>query len=367
MELSVVLRLAARGLDIGFDVAAGEVLAVLGPNGAGKSTAAQVVAGLLSADEAVVRVGDRTLTDTARGVHVAPWDRRVSLLLQDPLLFPHLDALGNVAFAARRRQRRTPARAAARRWLDELGVADLAGRRPRELSGGQAQRVAIARALAAEPDVLLLDEPLAGLDVAAAAAVRTVLRTVMTDTGRPTVLITHDLLDVHGLADRVLVLQDGAVAEDGPVTEVLAAPRSAFAARLAGVNLVPGVLSAPGVLTDSEGQNWFGTPDPGLGVGQRAVAVFRPAEVAVYRDRPHGSPRPCVRRRIAGLESAATAVRVRADVDACPAGVAADVTAAAVAELGLAPGQWVWLSVKAQAVGLHPASRAAASMPDTIG
>ena len=182
--------------------------------------------------------------------------------------------------------------------------------------------------------------------------------------GRTLGEVHPQLLD---LADRVLVLQDGAVAEDGPVTEVLAAPRSAFAARLAGVNLVPGVLSAPGVLTDSEGQNWYGTPDPGLGVGQRAVAVFRPAEVAVYRDRPHGSPRNCVRRRIAGLESAATAVRVRADVDACPAGVAADVTAAAVAELGLAPGQWVWLSVKAQAVGLHPASRAAASMPDTIG
>lgn len=361
MELSVSVRLAARGLDVGLRVSAGQVLAVLGPNGAGKSTAAQVIAGLLTPDEAVVRVGDRTLTDTARGVHVAPWDRRVSLLSQDPLLFPHLDALGNVTFAARSRHRRTPARAAALRWLDALGVADLAGRRPRELSGGQAQRVAIARALAAEPDVLLLDEPLAGLDVTAAAAVRAVLRSVTADTGRPTVLITHDILDVLGLADRVVVVEHGIVTEEGPVTDVLARPRSAFAARLAGVNLVPGVLTAPGLLAGDDGHGWHGTPGEGLGVGRRAVAVFRPAAVAVYREPPHGSPRNCVRRRIAGLEVTGTAVRVRVDTGPDSGGLAADITADAVAELGLTVGQWVWLSVKAQAVGLHPASRADAA------
>ena len=168
-ELHVAATVAARRFDVEFDVAAGEVLAVLGPNGAGKSTALHVIAGLLRPDTGVVRVGGRTLTDTAAGIQVATHDRRVGLLLQDPLLFPHLSVQANVEFAPRSRGAgRARARAAAERWLGEVGVSDLAGRKPGQLSGGQAQRVAIARALAAEPEVLLLDEPLAGLDVAVA-------------------------------------------------------------------------------------------------------------------------------------------------------------------------------------------------------
>ncbi|WP_156747189.1 ATP-binding cassette domain-containing protein, partial [Mycobacterium sp. E2462] len=183
-----VRAVVADRLDAAFSVSAGEVLAVLGPNGAGKSTALHVVAGLIRPDRGLVRLGDRVLTDTNAGVHVATHDRRVGLLLQDPLLFPHLSVAANVAFGPRSRRgwfRRARARArassqaAALRWLKEVDAEQFAGRRPRQLSGGQAQRVAIARALAAEPDVLLLDEPLAGLDVAAAAAIRAVLRRVV--------------------------------------------------------------------------------------------------------------------------------------------------------------------------------------------
>src|SRR6267142_3845180 len=115
-----------RGVDIEFDVAAGQVLALLGANGAGKSTALHVIAGLVRPDLGVVRVGQRVLTDTAAGIHVATHDRRVGLLLQDPLLFPHLSVTRNVAFAPR------SSRAAAH-WLAEVDAADLADRMPRQL------------------------------------------------------------------------------------------------------------------------------------------------------------------------------------------------------------------------------------------
>ena len=338
----------SRGLDVEFAVSAGQVLAVLGPNGAGKSTALHVIAGLIRPDTGAVRVGDRVLTDTSAGIHVPTHDRRVGLLMQDPLLFPHLSVGANVAFSPR------SSRAAAAHWLSEVDAAGLTGRMPRQLSGGQAQRVALARALAAEPEVLLLDEPLAGLDVAAATAMRKVLRRVLARDGRSAVLITHDLLDVLTLADRVLVLEAGRIAEIGSAATVLAAPRSRFAARFAGVNLVSGTADANGVLTTAWGTVWHGSA-PEAAAGQPAVAVFTPAAVAVYRDKPHGSPRNTVEVTVAELEGLGAAVRIRADdqPDGAP-GLAADITAESAADLRLAPGDRVYFSVKAQEVTVHP-------------
>lgn len=358
-ELHVGAAVRQRGLDVEFDVAAGEVLAVLGPNGAGKSTTMDVIAGLLRPDTGVVRVGGRTLTDTSAGIQVAAHDRRVGLLLQDPLLFPHLSVQANAEFAPRSRGAgRAKARRAAARWLADVGVADLAARKPGELSGGQAKRVAIARALAAEPEVLLLDEPLAGLDIAVAASVRAVLRRVSATDGRATVLITHDLLDVLTLADRVMVIEGGAVAEIGPVAEVLAAPRSLFGARIAGVNVVRGVLDGPHTVRAADGIPWHGTPAEDLAEQSAVIAVFTPAAVAVYRDQPAGSPRNCVKVTVAELDANGATVRVRGgqQADGAP-GLAADITAEAAADLRLTAGDAVWFNVKAQEVGLHPAAR----------
>ena len=366
-ELHLRARVAQRGLDVEFSVAAGEVLAVLGPNGAGKSTTVAVLAGLLRADDAVVRVGNRILTDTDRGVCVPVHDRRIGVLMQDPLLFPHLTAIGNVTFAARRHADRSEARPRARRWLAEVGADDLADRAPDELSGGQAQLVALARALAAEPEVLLLDEPLAGLDVAGAATARSVLRRVLAAESRTALLITHDLIDVLTLADRVLVLEAGRVVESGRVADVLVAPRSDFGARIAGVNLVRGRMVGPGTLCDAAGMNWHGViaaEDSGsparepITMRQECVAVFAPAGVAVYREQSHGSPRNSVRVRIAALETTGGVVRVRAAAQADgAAGLSADVTPESVAEMRLQVGEQVWFTVKTQAVGIHPAAR----------
>lgn len=370
-DLHVQATVVDRGLDVGFSVAAGEVLAVLGPNGAGKSTTAAVIAGLVDADSALVRIGDRTLTDTARGVSVPTHDRRVGLLHQDPLLFPHLRVLGNVEFAARRHTERSRARAGARGWLAAVGIADLADRRPAEISGGQAQRVALARALAADPEVLILDEPLSGLDVSAAATARAVLRQVFTAGSRPVLLITHDVLDVLALADRVMVLDGGRVVEVGSVGRVLAAPRSGFGARIAGLNLVRGVRVGPGLLRTPTGQVWHGTEAyqladeladelaGDLATGADAVAVFAPAAVAVFRQQPQGSPRNSVSAPIAEIEASGPVVRVRmGEQDDGTPGLAADVTVDAVADLRLIVGERVWFTVKTQGVTVHAATSA---------
>jgi molybdate transport system ATP-binding protein len=313
-----------------------------------------VIAGLLRPDGGMVRVGEAVLTDTAAGVFVPAHSRRIALLLQDPLLFPHLSVAANVAFAPRSRGRgRRAARDAARHWLIRVDAVELSDRSPRSLSGGQAQRVAIARALAAEPDVLLLDEPLAGLDVAAAGAVRSLLRSVLAEEGRAAIIVTHDVLDVLTLADRVVVLECGRVVEDAAASRVLAAPRSSFAAQVAGVNLVSGVAQPDGALVTADGTTWHGVGDHPP-VGGKAVAVFSPSAVAVYRDVPHGSPRNTVRITVAQLEPRGPGVRVRAvdQVDGAP-GLAADITAAAAVELDLAVGERVYFAVKAQEIAIH--------------
>ncbi|MCG7609978.1 MULTISPECIES: sulfate/molybdate ABC transporter ATP-binding protein [Mycobacterium] len=358
MMLQVRAVLENRGLDLEFGVGAGQVLAVLGPNGAGKSTTLHAIAGLVGLDAGHIRVGDRVLTDTAAGVQVPTHARRVGLLLQDSLLFPHLSVAANVAFAARSGGRlgRRAAYETAHRWLAEVDATDLAHRRPRQLSGGQAQRVALARALAADPAVLLLDEPMAGLDVAVAASMRKVLRRVLAHGGRCALLITHDLLDVLTLADRVLVVDGGRIVESGSAAEVLAAPKSPFGARFAGVNLIRGTAGGAGVVTTESGSKWHGTAASEVAPGVPVVAVFSPASVAVYRHEPHGSPRNTVAVTVAELDSRGPGIRVRADdqSDGAP-GLAADITAESAAELGLAPGDTVFFSVKAQEVAVHAA------------
>jgi molybdate transport system ATP-binding protein len=208
--------------------------------------------------------------------------------------------------------------------------------------------------------VLLLDEPLTGLDVAAAAAIRAVLRTVVSQSGCAAVLITHELLDVFTLADRVLVLESGRISEFGPVAEVLTAPRSHFGARIAGVNLVNGTMGTDGSLHGQSGDRWHGIRAQDFGAdladGQHAVAVFAPTAVAVYRDPPHGSPRNTVEQTVTELGARGSAVLVRGQEqpDGAP-GLAAQVTVEAAAELRLTPGERVWFSVKAHEVTLYPA------------
>jgi molybdate transport system ATP-binding protein len=338
---------AARGVDVAFEVGDGETVALLGPNGAGKSTVLAVTAGLLRPDRGRVVLDDRVLTRRGGGdVHVAPHDRRVALLAQEPLLFPHLDVRDNVAFGPRSAGTgRSAAHEAADRWLAEVGAADLAGRRPGEISGGQAQRVAVARALAAEPRLLLLDEPMSALDVAVTPALRQMLRRVLAD--RTVVLVTHDALDALLLADRVIVLEGGVVVEHGPTAQVLSQPRSPFAAQLAGLNMVTGTWREAAVHTPG-GRTLEGRSlDPHPADGDAVVAVFPPNAVSIFLERPGGSPRNVLEVTVSDLEPQSGHVRVRAD------NLIADVTPRAVAELDLVPGSRVLFAVKATEVSVY--------------
>ncbi len=346
---------AGRGVDIEIDAAPGTVTAILGPNGAGKSTLLSVIAGLQRPDRGRVELDGRLLTDTERGLAVAPHKRGMALLAQEALLFPHMSAAANVAFAPRSTGRsRREAKDIAAHWLDAVDATALADRKPGELSGGQAQRVAVARALAAEPQLLLLDEPMASLDVSTAPALRSLLRRVLRTGQQTALLVTHDALDALALADRVVVVEGGRVVEEGEVRQVLSRPRSAFAARVAGINLCSGEIDADANLVTESGDVVYGASDEVLAPGVRAVAVFRPTAVAVYSELPHGSPRNHFPITVAEIENRGDLVRLRGEEDGHHAALMADVTPAAAADLDLTVGASVHFVVKATETSIYP-------------
>jgi len=316
LDLDVPGRLRA---DLAIDT--GSVVAVLGPNGAGKTTLLHAVAGLLSGVGTVEVGGEVWSAPDRRPMLVR--ERRVGMAFQGQQLFPHLSALANVAFGPRSRgASRSAADETARSWLARFGIDDLAGRRPHELSGGQAQRVALARALAAEPAVLLLDEPFAGLDVGVATGLRLELGQHLGAFEGVTLLVTHDALDAFALADQVLVLDAGEVAQYGKPEEVAARPRTDHVARLVGLN----------VLRDDD-----------------ELTAFRPSAVTVSLAPPEGSARLRWSGEVASVSRHGDVLRVQVSTDDGPA-LIADVTPESAVELGLSPGRRVWLTVKSTAV-----------------
>jgi molybdate transport system ATP-binding protein len=330
----------------------GEVVVVLGPNGAGKSTLLRALAGLLPLTSGRVQVAGRTWDAPTDLTWVPPADRGCGLVFQDYRLFPHLSVRDNVAFGLRARgTRRTAARAAVQPLLADLGLADLAGRRPTSLSGGQAQRVALARALAAEPVLLLLDEPLAALDARTRLEVRALLRRHLTAFAGPSVVVTHDPLEALVLADRVVVLEGGRVVQEGAPAVLARRPATEYVARLMGLNLWSGVLAdAVTRRVDLDGGGsvvavGHAPEEAAPAAGDRVLVAVPPGAVAVHREEPAGgSARNRWQGRVTGMELLTD--RVRLAVDSRPP-VLADLTPAAVADLALGPGSPVWLTVKA--------------------
>jgi molybdate transport system ATP-binding protein len=341
-------RLGALDLQADIMADAGEVVAVVGPNGAGKTTLLRSLAGLVPMDDALVVVDGFVLDDSASGVSVPTERRPIGFVFQDYLLFPHLSAIENVAFGLRSRgMHREPARDEAQNWLERMDLGQAGKAKPAALSGGQRQKVALARALATRPRLLLLDEPLAAVDVSARTELRRSLRQVLAQFDGVGVLVTHDPIEAFSLADRIIVMENGLIVQEGSVAEVASHPRSKWAADLMGLNLLSGSASR-GVVSVSSSTS--------LQVSSRiegpVFVAIAPRSVAIHRNRPEGSPRNVWHGEVDGLDLQGDRVRVHVE-GTLP--IVAEITPAAVADLKLGEGAPVWVSVKATETVVYPA------------
>jgi molybdate transport system ATP-binding protein len=329
-------------LAVSLAAAAGQVLGLLGPNGAGKSTLLSAVAGLTPVSAGRIMLAGQVMDDADAGTFVEASGRPVGFVFQNYRLFPHLTVADNVAFSPRARGLgRRASRSAASHWLDRLGLADLADRKPDQLSGGQAQRVALARALAGQPALLLLDEPLSALDAGTRLDVQAELKRHLADFNGPCLLVTHDPLEALVLADRLIVLESGRIVQEGTPAQIARQPATDYVSKLVGLNLYAAQADASEVKLAQGGV--FVVPDRGQH-GDVLVAL-RPSAVIVSTQAPQpSSARNTWPAKVTGLTLLAD--RVRLDLDGQPPALV-DVTPAAVAELSLDPGRQVWLSVKA--------------------
>jgi ABC-type sulfate/molybdate transport systems ATPase subunit len=234
-----------------FDVADGERVALFGPSGAGKTTVLEVIAGLVEPRSCRIELGGRTLTSTGSPrVAVPPWERRVGLLRQDPGLFPHLSVRANLTYARSARPgrgRRQGAGVELTEIASSLGIEGLLAAMPARLSGGQRHRVALGRLLLARCDALLLDEPFASLDAALRRSLTALVKDLSSQRSVPSVLVTHQLSDAQAFADRLLVMDAGAILQAGAPDQVVLRPASRRVAELVGyLGFVPGAAGQSG-------------------------------------------------------------------------------------------------------------------------
>jgi len=349
VEVEVEHRNGFR-LDASFETPAG-ISVVFGPSGSGKSTLLLAVLGAVEPRRGRIAVAGRALFDSERSLSLTIQKRRVGMVFEDALLFPHLTALHNVSFAVRGvdRARR------ARELLDRVGATELADRLPGELSGGQRQRVALARSLAARPKALLLDEPFSALDAAARRSLGRLLLDLQSEIRIPFMHVTHDLAEALRLGDRLVLLDNGRAIQTGNPTDVIACPASVAAARAVGTeNVFSGKvlrhhpdkgcteidLGGTAVLTgllDAE-------------VGSTVQLGLRAEDILLSLEPVHQtSARNVIPGTIAARTTHGSSVELRITT---PVSMRVIVTPASVEELALDEGQPVHLLIKAAAFGL---------------
>jgi len=244
LNVALETHLDAFHLAVDFQVEKGKTLVLLGESGGGKSTVLRLLAGLLHPEKGHISLDDVVYFDSEQRIAISPQERPFGYVFQDYVLFPHLSVFENVAFGLRaQRVAHHSIRQHVMEALAQVHIADLAQRRPAQLSGGQQQRVAIARALVLQPELLLLDEPLAALDAQTRREVRQELRRLLAEMGITTVLVTHQYLEALFFGERILVLDHGRVIQQGDQYALREYPRSSYIAELVGVNFFRGSIA----------------------------------------------------------------------------------------------------------------------------
>jgi molybdate transport system ATP-binding protein len=323
---------------------------VFGPSGAGKSTLLDCVAGLLKPDSGRIKLGEQFFFDSEKGTFLAPQKREIGYVFQSLALFPHLSAEENVAYgisrvpAGERSQR-------VKRILEAFHIGRLRGRRPRELSGGEKQRVALARSVITTPRVLLLDEPLTGLDAGLRLSILDDLRRWNNEHRVPILYVTHNREEVDAIGDRVVVMAEGRVCETGNPREVLDAPRSLELAQAAGFeNLLTGRVlehrlddGVMRIALDGSGSE-LEVPLGTAQVGEPIQVAIRAGDILLATQLPYGlSARNVLPGAVESLKTLGTIVSVQVNTGSR---FTVYVTPGALRSLELATGSVVWLVLK---------------------
>jgi molybdate transport system ATP-binding protein len=339
-SLRLDLSLPLRAFDLELALEAGpETVALVGPSGAGKTSVLRAIAGLARPARGTVACSGDVWFDSDSAIDRRPEERSVGFVFQEYALFPHLSVEQNVAFGG----------GGPDGLLRRLRIEHLARAKPAELSGGERQRVALARALARQPQVLLLDEPMAALDPHTRGKVRAELHDLLRELALPTILVTHDFEDAAALADRVGVLVAGRLRQLGAPAELLGSPADPFVAEFAGANVLEGIAeSGPDGLTrfHLDGERLVYSTDAARG---RAALVVYPWDVSLARLAPDDSALNHLEGEIVSLVRVGNRVRVRLPF------LTAEITAASAERLGLRPGELVVASFKATQARLLPA------------
>jgi molybdate transport system ATP-binding protein len=338
-SLHVDLSLPLRAFDLELALEVGdETVALVGPSGAGKTSLLRAIAGLARPARGAIACAGETWFDSERGIDRRPEERSVGFVFQEYALFPHLSVERNITFGGGR----------ADELLRRLHIDHLAAARPGELSGGERQRVALARALARNPEVLLLDEPMAALDPHTRVKVRAELHDLLRELELPALLVTHDFEDAAALADRVGVLVEGRLRQLGSPADLLGSPADPFVAEFAGANVLTGTTEeGPGGLSQFrlDGDRVVLSTDEAR--GQTALVVY-PWDVSLARTAPDDSALNHLYGEIVSLVQVGNRMRVRLPF------LTAEITAASAERLDLRAGEQVWASFKATQARLLP-------------
>ncbi|HKN76594.1 MAG TPA: molybdenum ABC transporter ATP-binding protein [Candidatus Acidoferrum sp.] len=336
-------------LDISIKVPPG-ITILFGPSGAGKSTLLDCIAGLARPDSGRIAIGEEVLFDSQANFNCPPQSRRIAYVFQTLALFPHMSAEKNVAYGLDGLPREQRA-ACVENILKAFRVDKLRARRPEEISGGERQRIALARSLVTQPRVLLLDEPLSGLDAELKAAIVEDLRAWNAASRIPILYVTHAREEVDALGERVIAMDSGSVISAGTPFEVLEAPRHKRLAQAAGFeNLLSGTVvdlrEADGVMRVrlSESRCEIEVPLGYASAGDRVRLAIRAGDILLATSPPQGlSARNVIEGKIVAMEPRGTLVRARVD---CGVEFIVHLTPGAVRSLELAEGSRVWLVLK---------------------